>query len=169
MNISNLLAGSSTSTLASSARVKSSTGASNSSGAAATSSSQGDSVGVSKMGDLMRQLGQLQESDPEAFQTVTANIAKQLEGLAESQSDEGSERISELAESFTQASKSGSMESLKPKGPPPGGPPPGGMGGMSGKPPRGAGAYQQQQRTEQETNSISDVEQIIANALSSTQ
>ena len=89
-----------------------------------------DESKVSKMGGLMKQLAQVQSSDPEKFKEVTSKISSQLTELAKNQTGDAAQMLSDLASKFSEASESGSMDSLKPQGPPP-----------NGQPPRGAGAY----------------------------
>jgi hypothetical protein len=115
-----------------------------------------DQAGISKGGELMKQLSELAQSDPEKFKRVAANIADQLKELADTQTGEAKSHLTDMASSFEAASKSGSMEDLKPKGPPPQGPPP-----------RGAEAYAQNQSQAQGTDIRSQIDVILESALSS--
>jgi hypothetical protein len=109
------------------------------------------------MGDLMKQLDDLAESDPEKFKTTTSNIADQLNELASTLSGDEASKVSELASKFTEAAKSGNSSALRPSKPPPGGPPP-----------QGAAAYGQNQSLSANGDSIhSQIDSIMSNALSS--
>jgi hypothetical protein len=100
---------------------------------------QGDdstsSARISKLGDYMKQLQELQQSDPEKFKEVTAQIAQKLEDAAKTASTDGdtrkSEALTELAGKFKTASQDGTMPDLKP----PQGHGPRGAGGHMGPPP----------------------------------
>ncbi len=112
-----------------------------------------DRAGMSRMGEIMKQLDGLQSSDPEKFKEVTAKIGDQLKELAKSQSGDSAQKLTELASKFTEASTSGSMSALKPSGPPPNG----------GPPPQRAAAYAQQQSSG--ANIGAQIDQIISNAI----
>lgn len=106
-----------------------------SSAAVQDASDQNGASGVSKLGSYMKQLEELQSSDPTKFKEVTAEIAQKLKDAAQTATDNGddgqAEALSDLADQFTTASENGSMPDLRPKdgaraqgpmGPPP--PPP---------------------------------------------
>lgn len=97
---------------------------------AQTTATDADSMKFSKMGAAMKQLKELETSDPTKFKKVTAQISSKLTELAKNQTGETAQMTSDLASKFASASESGSMDALKPSGPPP-----------AGAPPRGAGAY----------------------------
>ncbi len=90
------------------------------------------------MGELMKQLDKLAQTDAEAFKEVTASIAEQLSTLAESSGSGASNMLSDLSSRFTQASQSGSTDGLEPQGPPPPPPPP---SSGSGSDSSGNGSY----------------------------
>ncbi len=87
--------------------------------------------GVSDLGSYMRQLADLQKSDPDQFKEKAAEIAKQLEAAATEASNSGdskqAEMLSDLANRFSTSAESGEMPDLTPPGggQPPMGPPPG--------------------------------------------
>ncbi len=87
---------------------------------------------VSKLGSLMAQLSELQQSDPDKFKEVASTIADKLKEAAASATESGDSekatQLTELAEKFTTASETGSMPDLRP---------PGGMKGAGGPPPGG--------------------------------
>ena len=112
-----------------------------------------DRAGMSKMGEVMKKLDGLQSTDPEKFKQVTANIGNQLTELAKNQSGDAAQKLTELANKFTQASTSGSMSALKPSGPPPNG----------GPHLQRAAAYAQQQSSG--ANLGAQIGQIISNAV----
>lgn len=106
-----------------------------SSAAVQDASDQNGASGVSKLGSYMKQLEELQSSDPTKFKEVTAEIAQKLKDAAQTATDNGddgqAQALSDLADQFTTASENGSMPDLRPKdgaraqgpmGPPP--PPP---------------------------------------------
>ncbi len=101
-----------------------------------------DSSQVSELGKLMKQLSDLQQSDPSKFKEVTATISKKLEEAASTATENGDSRqakaLSELADKFKTASENGEVPDLKPSGfqGRPGGPQgAGGTGGPGGPPP----------------------------------
>lgn len=87
---------------------------------------------VSKFGNLLSQLSELQQSNPDEFKATASKIADKLKEAAASASESGdtekATKLSELAEKFQTASKTGEMPDLRPPGgmKGPGGPPPGG-------------------------------------------
>ncbi|KAF0232152.1 MAG: hypothetical protein FD177_2626 [Desulfovibrionaceae bacterium] len=87
------------------------------------SSSKSDSSSMSQMGQMMSQLMQLSSTDTEKFKEVAQQIADDLAEQAESATTIGqSTMLTQMSANFATAAQSGSMESLKPQGPPP--PPP---------------------------------------------
>jgi hypothetical protein len=69
---------------------------------------------ISGFANALKELQQLQQSDPAKFKEVTADIAKTLEADARSATGPQSQFLSELASRFEEASQSGSMSSLEP-------------------------------------------------------
>lgn len=105
-----------------------------------TSSTQGTSglatdgpPGLSQMASLMKQLEDLQQSDPAKFKEVAAEIAQKLKDAAQAATESGdtqkAQALTDLADKFTTASEDGTMPDLRPpdgaNGVPPMGPPPG--------------------------------------------
>ena len=93
-----------------------------------SSESSSDSTSISKNGSFMQQLMSLQQSDPEAFKTVSQNIADDLTAEAEAETDpQRAQMLTELAAKFATAAETGEMPDLRPPqngngayGPPPG-------------------------------------------------
>jgi hypothetical protein len=84
-------------------------------------------AGVSKMADLMKQLEELSQSDPEKFKKVMSSLAKQLQEQADAAGqagDGGAGFLQELAQKFQQAADTGDVSALQPHRPPQGGSPP---------------------------------------------
>jgi hypothetical protein len=77
---------------------------------------------------MKEEFNSLNSMNPGQFKEVTANIAKQLNALSAQQSGDAAQMLKDLAGKFDQASKTGSIDSLKP---PDRGPPTGSQGGMS--------------------------------------
>jgi len=77
----------------------------------------------------MRELDSLASSDPEKFKSVTASIAAKLKEMASGASGDQAKLLGDMATHFEQASQTGSIDALKPKGGPPPGPPPGDAAG----------------------------------------
>lgn len=98
------------------------------SNAGISSESSASYVGGDQMKTLMDELAKLQESDPEAFKEVAAQIAEQLGSQAALASDGESGMLSDMAASFAEAAQSGSLDSLRPQGSPPPPPPPSASG-----------------------------------------
>jgi hypothetical protein len=84
-------------------------------------SSAGATFEKSKPGEVLNKLAQLQESDPEKFKQVTAEIAEKLKAAAKEMTGTEAERISDLADKFQQASETGDLSVLQPPPPPSGG------------------------------------------------
>jgi hypothetical protein len=93
---------------------------------------------ISKLGNYMKQLQDLLQTDPEKFKEVTAQIASKLEEAAKTATENGdtksAEMLTGLADQFQQASDNLTMPDLRPPedasaagtvhhGPPPGPPP----------------------------------------------
>ncbi|MGC4000254.1 MAG: hypothetical protein QM767_23565 [Anaeromyxobacter sp.] len=74
---------------------------------------------LSGLSDVMSQLQELQQSDPDKFKEAMKKIAEKLKAAA---GDAGDGFLSELAGKFEKAAETGDLDSVKPKGPPPGGP-----------------------------------------------
>jgi hypothetical protein len=147
MNISSL-SGSSAVSYVSSVRSQTATQSTD-----ATDTSQQGGAKMSKMGELMSKLRDLQKTDPDKAKAVLAKISQDLKTQAASSGDT---RMGELADKFSQASESGDLSVLKPKGPPPGG---GHHGGSGSK----VGAYQAQQSSG--TDPMQQIESIISSDL----
>jgi phage repressor protein C with HTH and peptisase S24 domain len=84
-------------------------------------------AGVSKMADLMKQLEELSQSDPEKFKEVMSSLAEQVQqqaDAADEAGDGGAGFLGELAKKFQQAADTGDVSALKPPQPPQGGSPP---------------------------------------------
>jgi len=115
-------------------------------------------TGMSKMGELMKKLDGLATSDPDKFKEVTSNIASQLKDLASTLSGDEADHVSDLASKFEGAAKSGTMNSLKPSGPPP---------PQGGAPPKGAAAYarNQSETSNASTDIRSRIDSIVTSAL----
>jgi hypothetical protein len=93
---------------------------------------------ISKLGNLMKQLESLLQTDPDKFKEVTSQIASKLEDAAKTAAEKGdsksAEMLNELANKFQKASDTLTMPDLQPPsdsgkaggahhGPPPGPPP----------------------------------------------
>jgi hypothetical protein len=83
---------------------------------------------TSDLASYMQQLSELQQSDPDKFSELTAQISEQLQSAADAAESSGdtnqANALSDLADKFSAASESGEMPDLRPSGPPPMGPPP---------------------------------------------
>jgi HSP90 family molecular chaperone len=84
----------------------------------ATSSSSvtsaGDSTEMSEVAKLMKELGDLQKSDPAKFKEATAEIAQKLKDAASKTTGGQADLLNGLANKFDQASQTGSMSALQP-------------------------------------------------------
>lgn len=89
---------------------------------------EGGGTKLSKMGELVGQLQELQASDPEKAKAVLSKIAEQLKAKAD---ESGDDKMSALADKFASAAESGDLSALKPNGPPPGHPPEGVVGKLA--------------------------------------
>jgi hypothetical protein len=89
--------------------------------------------GMSNLGSYMKQLKELQESDPEKFKQVMSEISGKLQSAATSATEAGdsaqADMLNDLATKFSDAAETGTMPDLRPpdhggpQGPPPGPPP----------------------------------------------
>jgi len=80
-----------------------------------------DSANISEGGQLMNKLKQLQSSDPTKFKEAAQTISDKLAEQAKSSTDtQAADMMTKMSESFADAAKTGSMDSLKPKAPPSG-------------------------------------------------
>lgn len=87
------------------------------------SNSKSDSSSMSQMGQMMSSLMQLSSTNTDKFKEVAQQIADELAEQAESATTIGqSTMLTQMSANFATAAQTGSMESLKPQGPPP--PPP---------------------------------------------
>ncbi len=79
-----------------------------------------DGTEMSNPAELMSKLQQLQEEDPEQFQTVMDQIADELEAAAAEEEEETGQtsRLSDLAAKFREAAESGDLSILQPPPPP---------------------------------------------------
>ena len=105
---------------------------------------------LSKMGELVGQLQELQSSDPDKAKAVLSKIAAQLKAKAD---ELGDDKMGALADKFASAAESGDLSALKPHGPPPGHPP----GGPGGK----LASYQQSAASDP----MQQIESILSQAL----
>lgn len=76
----------------------------------------GASASISKPGELLSKLQQLQQSDPAKFKEVTAELSKQLKDAAGSATGPAAAALNKLADGLAQASSTGSLDALTPKG-----------------------------------------------------
>lgn len=81
-----------------------------------TGSPLGVSYEFSKPSELLSQLSQLQSSDPEQFKTLMTSISEKLQAAAESGDVSGVSKgvLSDLADKFTEAAKTGDLSVLQP-------------------------------------------------------
>ena len=84
----------------------------------AAASTPASSTTVSKPGELLAKLSQLQQQDPAKFKQVTEQISDDLKTAASTASGPQAQFLTKLSADFAQASSSGNLDSLKP---PPGG------------------------------------------------
>ncbi|MBF0481101.1 MAG: hypothetical protein HQK81_13095 [Desulfovibrionaceae bacterium] len=78
-----------------------------------------DQANISAMGKLMSQMQNLSTSDPAQFKVLAQKISGDLSKEAASSSDsQQSKMLSQMSSDFATAAQTGSMSSLKPKGPP---------------------------------------------------
>jgi len=79
------------------------------------STSGSDKTKLSKLGELMSKLQDLEGSDPAKAKQVLTSIASALTEKANS-SDNSDPHLQELADKFTEAAKTGDLSALKPTG-----------------------------------------------------
>jgi hypothetical protein len=72
-----------------------------------------DQTHLSRMGDLMSQLQNLEQTNPDQAKSVLSNIASQLADKASSSNDP---HLQELSDKFAQAAQTGDLSGLKPQG-----------------------------------------------------
>jgi hypothetical protein len=70
------------------------------------------SATISRGGELMSKLKQLQSTDPAQFKSVMADLSQKLKSAA---SQSGDAKLGQLADRFAQAAQSGDLSSLQPK------------------------------------------------------
>jgi hypothetical protein len=75
-----------------------------------------DSAQLSPMADLLNQLQQLQQTDPDKFKSVMSSIADTLKADAQNATGPKAQRLNALADKFSQAAQTGQMPDLQPKG-----------------------------------------------------
>jgi hypothetical protein len=106
---------------------------------APSSSSAASHTRLSRLGDLMSKLQDLETSDPAKAKQVLTSIATALSDKATSSGDP---HLTELADKFTEAAKTGDLSALQPHGPPPEAHGHGGPHGHPHGPPPSDGAAQ---------------------------
>jgi hypothetical protein len=74
----------------------------------------GQPPGVSKMGSLMSELKELQQSDPDKFKKVMGDIADKLKAEASDATGAKADRLNAMADKFTEAAQTGDLPALKP-------------------------------------------------------
>ena len=74
-----------------------------------------DSTQISPMASLLAQLQQLQQTDPDKFKSVMSSIADTLKTDAQNATGPKAQRLSALADKFSQAAQTGQMPDLQPK------------------------------------------------------
>ena len=72
------------------------------------------SLNVSGQATLFSKLEQLQQSDPQMFKQVTAEISQQLTAAASTMSGQAAQGLTTLANEFQQASQTGTLTALQP-------------------------------------------------------
>ncbi|MEN6357097.1 MAG: hypothetical protein ABFD83_08450 [Armatimonadota bacterium] len=117
-----------------------------------------DSADFSKAGELFSKLQQLQETDPDKFKEICANIAEQLSEAAENEDGSSDGMLTDLASKFKDASETGDMSSLQPPPPPP-------ASGCSGSMQDVSELYSQNESTGQ-SGQKNTIDSIIAGVLS---
>lgn len=90
----------------------------------------------SRMGKMLAKLESLASSDPEAFKSLTGQIAEKLAAAAGKATGREAQMLKGLAEKFATASREGTTDALRPPEPPQGG--------------RGAQAYRQAPKADEE-------------------
>lgn len=80
-----------------------------------------DEAKISKGGQQMSALANLANTDPDKFKAAAQKISDQLAEKAKDSSDSTeASALSDMSSKWAEAAKTGSMDSLKPSGPPPG-------------------------------------------------
>lgn len=79
---------------------------------------------LSGLADTLKQLEQLQASDPSRFGRVMNDVATKLSAAAETASGPDAQQLGALAARFRQAGETGDLSLVRPQGPPPGERPP---------------------------------------------
>jgi hypothetical protein len=114
----------------------------------------GEHGGVSKDAEMMKQLQELQKTDPEKLKQVASDVADKLKAAADKQGGDAGKALSALADKFSAVAKTGDLSALQPAGKP---------GAAKGSaPPTGAAAYSQ---NAQKAPLGVDVKQIVEDAL----
>ena len=85
--------------------------------AQAATSTPASSTTVSKPGELLAKLSQLQQQDPAKFKQVTEQISDDLKTAASTASGPQAQFLGKLSDDFAQASSTGKLDSLKPPAP----------------------------------------------------
>src|SRR5262249_13472971 len=128
-----------------------------------TDSVQQDSSQVSDFAKLMKELENLQQSDPSQFKETTAKIADKLEAAAKEAADSGDSQqaspLNDLASKVKAASETGEMPDLRPPGDS------GGMRGAAGGPPPGPPPSSDSDSNSDSSSSTSDVSTDLASSL----
>ena len=96
-----------------------SVGANQTTGAPSTATTGGissDSTQLSPMASLLNQLQQLQQTDPDKFKSVMSSIADTLATDAKNATGPKAKMLTDLANKFSQAAKTGQMPDLQPPG-----------------------------------------------------
>ena len=75
-----------------------------------------DSAQLSPMASLLNQLQQLQQTDPDKFKSVMSSIADTLKADAQNATGPKAQRLTDLANKFSQAAQTGQMPDLQPPG-----------------------------------------------------
>ena len=75
-----------------------------------------DSAQLSPMASLLNQLQQLQQTDPDKFKSVMSSIADTLKVDAQNATGPQAQRLTNLANKFSQAAQTGQMPDLQPPG-----------------------------------------------------
>ncbi|MEO7035016.1 MAG: hypothetical protein ABI548_13995 [Polyangiaceae bacterium] len=106
----------STSTLSALTALNNTSNTDNTGAAEGAASTPASSTTVSKPGELMAKLSQLQQQDPAKFKQVTEQISDDLKTAASTASGPQAQFLSKLSDDFAQASSTGNLDSLKPPG-----------------------------------------------------
>lgn len=168
MNISSTTAVSSLSSTSAARKVSSATDTSSVSDIAEPSSGS-DKTKLSKLGELMSKLQDLESSDPAKAKQVLTSIASALTDKANA-AGSSDPHLQELADKFTEAAKTGDLSGLKPKGGahhhrPEGPPPP--PSSASSDATAATTASRKTASYTQSDNPLAQLESVISDALSS--